>query len=205
MVKEYLLDGSIVFEDGTQLDNIDTVIYCTGYSASFPFWNATANGRPLWDYETGKLGNIYWHTFFQDFPTLGIVGMPRVLTFRSFEYQAIALARLFSDRNSLTLPPVEVQRRWEVEWAEKARKKGTKFHDISWDDGETVLWLDGLFRIAGLGTLTGKGRVPPVLDEELIWAVEHVKKYPLPGDSKEDNESQETEWASAKKDTLAFI
>ena len=215
-VREYLPDGRIVFEDGTYLDNIDTVIYCTGYNASFPFWNATANGRPLWDYQAGKLVNGYWHTFFQDFPTLGIVGMPRVLTFRSFEYQAIALARQFSDRNSLSLPPIEVQRRWESERLENARKKGTKFHDISWDDGETMVWLEGLFRIAGLGTLLGEGRIPPVMDEELIWAVEHVRKYPEPGESRDgnvqryiakhhDDESKELEMIRAIKDSLAFI
>lgn len=38
IVSEYVPeDGSIVFEDGTRLNDIDAVIYCTGYKASFPF------------------------------------------------------------------------------------------------------------------------------------------------------------------------
>ncbi|TVY73504.1 Thiol-specific monooxygenase, partial [Lachnellula suecica] len=137
IIKEYKHDGSIVFEDGSILDDVDTVIYCTGYKASFPFWNSKANGRPLWDYKANKQIKGYWHTFFQDFPTLAIVGLPRVLTFRSFEYQAIALARLFSGRNSRPLPPLKEQERWEREWEVKNRRQGRKFHDIEWETGET--------------------------------------------------------------------
>jgi hypothetical protein len=105
-IKEYQPDesgGTILFDDGTSLDDIDTVIYCTGYQSSYPFWNAEANGRPFYDYESNKLINNYWHTFIQDFPTLGVVGQQRALTFRSFEYQAITLARLFSGSNLPTL------------------------------------------------------------------------------------------------------
>ncbi len=215
-VKEYQSSGRIIFEDDSYLDDIDAVVYCTGYKASFPFWNAKANGRPLWDYEANKLIDGYWHTFFQDFPSLGIVGMPRVLTFRSFEYQAIALARLFSGRNSLPLPPKAEQRRWEREREERTRAEGLKFHDIAWDTGETFEWLGGLFDIAGLGTLKGEGRIPPALDKDLIWAVEHLRKYPEPGkesagqgDSEgSQTESPEDSWVLVKreqKDLLAFL
>jgi cation diffusion facilitator CzcD-associated flavoprotein CzcO len=113
IIKSFLPSGRIVFEDGTYLDDIDTVIYCTGYLPSYPFWNEKVNGRPLWDYQKNRILKGYHHTFFQDFKTLAIVGLPRTLTFRSFEYQAIALARLWSGRNSVGLPPVEEQIRWE--------------------------------------------------------------------------------------------
>ncbi|KAK6697127.1 hypothetical protein SNK05_013569 [Fusarium graminearum] len=83
VIKEYRLDGTIVFEDDSELADIDHVLYCTGYLPSYPFWNTQANGRPLFDYKKKKLINNYWHTFFQDIPNLAIVGMPRVLTFRA--------------------------------------------------------------------------------------------------------------------------
>lgn len=178
VIKEYLPSGRIVFDDDTYLDDVDAVLYCTGYKPSFPFWNVKANGRPLWDYEASKLIKTYWHTFFQDFKTLAIVGMPRTLTFRSFEYQAIALARLFSGRNALPLPPLKEQEKWETERARQTRSEGKKFHDIPWEEGHTIEWLEGFFRIAGLGTIRGEGLVPPVLTKELIWAVEHLRKYP---------------------------
>ncbi|KUJ06461.1 FAD/NAD(P)-binding domain-containing protein [Mollisia scopiformis] len=181
VISKYLPDGRIVFEDGTCLDNIDKIIYCTGYKASFPFWNEKANGRPMWDYEANKIIKGYWHTFFQDFENLAIVGLPRVLTFRSFEYQAIALARLYSGRNAASLPSVEVMKRWETETEENHKTENRKFHDVEWETGETKEWLQRFFAIAGLGTLTGEGRIPPVLDKDLVWAIEHLRKYPEPG------------------------
>jgi hypothetical protein len=181
IIREFHLDGRIEFEDGTYLDDIDKVIYCTGYKASYPFWNEKVNGRALYDYEGNKIIKTYWHTFFQDFQTLAIVGLPRVLTFRSFEYQAIALARLYSGRNKVPLPPLSEQQKWESERKEKREKEHKKFHDIEWETGETKEWLGRFFEIAGLGTLTGDGRVPPVLGKDLVWAIEHLRKYPEPG------------------------
>lgn len=201
IIKKFHLDGRIEFEDGSILDDIDTVIYCTGYRVSFPFWNIEANGRPLWDYEANKLIKGYWHTFFQDFPTLGIVGIQRALTFRSFEYQAVALARLFAGRNALPLPPLEEQQRWEHDREHHVKQAGQKFHDIVWEGGETFAFLGYLFRLAGLGTLTGEGRIPPVLGKELIWAVEHIRKYPEPGRKDEAGNDDETGQAQEQGDT----
>ncbi|KAI1472353.1 FAD/NAD(P)-binding domain-containing protein [Daldinia caldariorum] len=185
--------GSILFADGTRLEDVDAVIYATGYKPSFPFWNAAENGNsdddddgsnvsatPLWDYHQDKLAGNYWHTFFRAHPTLGIVGIPRALTFRSFEYQAVALARVFSGRNAAALPSGEEQARWERERLEVTRREGRRFHDINWENGETAEWFEGLFRIAGLSTLKGEGRIPPPLTEEVVWAVEHLRKYPEP-------------------------
>lgn len=186
IIKEFLPSGRIVFEDDTYLDDIDTVIYCTGYKASFPFWNSKNNGREFWDYEQNKLIKTYLHTFFQDFTTLAIVGVPRSLTFRSFEYQAIALARLFSGRQSIKLPPVEEQEKWEKDREERTKRDGLKYHDIGWDHNETMNWLGTLHDIAGLGLLTGEGMVPPVFSKEMKWAIENLKKYPEPGDGEDD-------------------
>ncbi|KAI1378947.1 putative dimethylaniline monooxygenase [Hypoxylon crocopeplum] len=221
IIREYDADsGRILFSDSTTLgpDDVDAVIYCTGYKPSFPFWNSTANGSPLWDYAKGKLVGNYWHTFFTRFPTLGVVGQPRVLTFRSFEYQAVALARLFSGRNAVPLPPAKEQEKWERDRLEYVRREGTKFHDITWETGETMEWLDGLFRIAGLGTLRGSGRIPPALTDELVWAIEHVRKYPEPGKGKESDtavlmgndqsDNKDSEWVLVdrrRKDLLGFL
>lgn len=215
MVKEYKSNGSIIFDDDTHLDDIDAVIYCTGYKVSFPFWNSKANGRPLWDYESNKLIKGYWHTFLQDIPTVAIVGLPRVLTFRSFEYQAIALARLWAGRNSTPLPSLAEQQAWESEREEQSRRNKTKFHEIGWENGETQEWLQKFFDIAGLGTFSGQGRIPPALSKDIIWAIENLKKYPESGRKKaKDNKeieptSHSTEdWVLVDrplKDLLAYI
>jgi hypothetical protein len=214
VVEKYLRTGEVVFEDDSILSDIDVVIYCTGYKASFPFWNVQANdGKPIWDYAEDHLAGSYWHTFFRDFPTLGIIGVPRVLTFRSFEYQAIALARLFAGRHAVPLPPKEEQERWERERWGRMSREGRKFHDIPWDNGETLDWLRGLFDLAGLPRLEGRGRYPPVLGDETRWAIEHVKKYPEPGSGNQNqsqNQSQDDEdWTMVSReaglDSLHFI
>jgi len=167
-------NGDVVFGDGSKLSLIDAIIYCTGYRPSFPFWNAKANGGPIYDYVKNGLIGTYQHTFFQKYPNLGIVGMPRVLTFRSFAYQAIALARFFAGRNALSLPPQEAQQRWEL-----VKRERRKFHDIPWVDGETMNWLRLLFETAGLPLLEGQRRCPPVLEYETLWAIEHVRNIPI--------------------------
>jgi hypothetical protein len=196
VVKEYRMDGRIVFDDESSVDGVDTVIYCTGYLPSFPFWDAKNNGREIWDYKKNKLAKTYLHTFFHDFKTLGIVGMPRVLTFRSFEYQAIALARLWSGRQTKDLPGLEVQERWEEEREILRKRQGKKFHDIEWETGETLGWLGELYEIAGLGKLTGEGRTPPVLGEEVRWAIENLRKYPEPGKDKDEKGRENVEGES---------
>ncbi|KAF2498173.1 FAD/NAD(P)-binding domain-containing protein [Lophium mytilinum] len=215
LITEYLPSGRILFEDGTFLDDIDTVIYSAGYQPSFPFWNERANGGPLWDYENGKVVGGYWHTFLHAYPTVGLVGVPRVLTFRSWEYQAITLARVFAGRLSKPLPPRAEQERWEWERAERTRREGQKFHDVRWETGETFGWLRALFEWAGLGTLEGEGRLPPALTREVVWAIEHLRKYPEPGKGGRDRDGDgekeggnEEEWVvvrEPKKDLLHFI
>lgn len=179
VIDEYQEDGTLLFSDGTSLTDVDAVIYCTGYKPSFPFWNEAANGGPLFDYRANRLVGSYQHTFFGDFPTLGIVGFPKVLTFRSFEYQAVALARLWSGRSARPLPPRREQRAWEQARAERTLARRQPFHDILWGE-ETDEFLGELFAFAGLTTLAGDGRLPPPLTRDLVWEYEHVLKWKLP-------------------------
>ncbi|KAK6440019.1 hypothetical protein LTR95_003752 [Oleoguttula sp. CCFEE 5521] len=161
MITSFREDGRTTFADDTVLDSddIDHVIYCTGYQPSFPWWDGE-NGAPLQSYHAHRLDRSYLHTFFVDYPTLGLIGMLRTLTFRSFEYQAIALARTFAGRSQKGLPEKE------------------KFHDIPWENGETLDYFHELYDIAGLPLLTREGKYPPVLDAETRWAVENIRKYP---------------------------
>lgn len=211
IIKEYRAStNNIIFEDDTVLSDVDAIIYCTGYKPSFPFWNTQANGVPIFDYAENRLLNFYQHTFSRTFPhTLGIVGLPRVVTFRSFEYQAVALARLFAGRNAIPLPPILEQDKWEKERLELVRRENRKFHDIQWDNGETMEWFRYLFDLSGLPVLEGLGRYPPLLGKETRWAIEHVRKYPEPGKSKEEEAQEQGDWvmvpAEYAKDSLHFI
>jgi hypothetical protein len=211
-VSEYRLDGTVVFTDGSVMQP-DKVIYCTGYKPSYPFWDAAANGRPLYDYTDDVLIQSYQHTFIDDLPTLAVVGLPRVLTFRSFEYQAIAIARLWSCRNKFSLPSIHERSLWRRQRACLCARDRRKFHQIDWETGETMEWFQYLFDLAGLPLLEGPGRCPPVLDHKTRWAIDHVRKYPEPGKKeREETEGRDgaviEDWVVVtreEKDLLHFI
>jgi hypothetical protein len=206
--------GDIVFKDGTKLKGteIDYVIYCTGYNPSFPFWNSKANGGPIWNYQHRRIIDNYQHTFFSHHPTLGIIGIPRTLTFRSFEYQAIALARLFAGRT--TLPDKAEMKRWYDHRIELVDREHRKFHDIPYGIKEVENYFRFFYDMAGLPDLLDVGKAPPVLDEETRWAIEHLFKYPR-HDKDGDGEDSHMEcdgdddWClvpdAAHRDILFFI
>lgn len=202
--------GTIFFADNTQLrhDELDYMIYCTGYKSSFPWWNSAKNGGDLWDYRGNRLIGNYLHTFFPAHPTLGIIGMPRTLTFRSFEYQAVALARILAGRNRNPLPSRREMLLWEQERIETCQREHKAFHDVPWENGETLNYFRALFDIAGLPTLEGGGRFPPVLDEETRWAVEHIRKYPEADDAAAESVDDSDGWVvvrRSRRDLLHFI
>jgi hypothetical protein len=198
--------GAIHFTDGTTLHDIDIIVYCTGYKPSFPFWNSANNFTPLYDYTNNKSVGIFQHTFSTRWPTsLGIIGLPRVLTFRSFEYQAIALARLFCGREAKPLPSALGMQDWEDKRVELCKNEGRPFHTILWDDGETMEWFRYMYELAGLPALEGLGRVPPVLGRRERWAYDNVKKYPEPG---KGGRKYSQEWMGVdnkRKDSAWFI
>ncbi|CAF3435022.1 unnamed protein product [Fusarium graminearum] len=174
VIKEYVAEtGQVIFDDGSFLDDIDHVIYCTGYKPSFPFWNVEANGGPLYDYDKAKLNDSFLHTFFRDHPTLGIIGFGETLAFRSYEYQAIALTRVLSGRNATPLSTAAEQEDWERSWAEHTKKEGFDFHTVDFRNGDLLKWYNDLSNIAGL-PLCGKGRVPPAFTDETMRQLENI-------------------------------
>ncbi|EME78128.1 uncharacterized protein MYCFIDRAFT_57535, partial [Pseudocercospora fijiensis CIRAD86] len=203
IITEYKSDGSILFSDGTSLSGIDKIIYCTGYQPSYPFWNTKSHGRDLYDYQNSRLINNFQHTFLHDFPTLAFIGVPRVLTFRSFEYQAVAIARFWSGRNSKPMPSITEQKVWE----ERRAGEGKRFHQLEWGNGETMDWFRWLYEFAGLPRIEGNGRCPPVLGERTRWAIEHVRKYPEGGEQAvvEDEEADWTIVRRERNDALWFL
>lgn len=70
--------------------------------------------------------------------------------------------------------------KWEND-RDKRGGKGRNSMIIEWEAGETMEWLGELFKVAGLGRLTGEGRTPPRLGRGVRWAVEHLRKYPEAG------------------------
>lgn len=83
-------DSGVVFEDGTVEENIDTVIFCTGYKTKFPFLPASLSEGPNKEFTLYK--RVFPPSLSQ--PTLAIMG-------------------LFQAKGPI-MPIVEMQARWAV-------------------------------------------------------------------------------------------
>nr|GMC71980.1 flavin-containing monooxygenase FMO GS-OX-like 9 [Ipomoea batatas] len=91
-------DGRVLFVDGSSII-ADTILYCTGYSYSFPFLDT--KGMVVVDDD--RVGPLYEHTFPPSLaPSLSFIGIPRKLIgFPFFESQAIWIAQLLSGKRRL--------------------------------------------------------------------------------------------------------
>ncbi|KAI3406320.2 hypothetical protein KGF56_000801 [Candida oxycetoniae] len=169
-------DGIIVtFEDGTTIENPNHIIYCTGYSFSYPFLNRFFNNAI-----TNKgvtVNNLYQHTFLVSEPLITIIGVPiDGISFRVFEYQAILLSRYLTGK--VQLPSRSQQLEWVQERFE-AKQNTRSFHTIGAEDA-----LNYVHTLTNLGNVSKKcnlGREFPTLtaDDVLMYkqAGEKLKKF----------------------------
>ncbi|KAL8457568.1 hypothetical protein ACS0TY_035435 [Phlomoides rotata] len=91
-------DGRVVFTDASWII-ADTIIYCTGYSYSFPFLDTKGIVRV----DDGRVGPLYEHTFPPSLaPSLSFIGIPKkIIGFPFFESQAKWIAQLLSGKKRL--------------------------------------------------------------------------------------------------------
>ncbi|PWY66384.1 dimethylaniline monooxygenase [Aspergillus sclerotioniger CBS 115572] len=123
---------------------IDKVIFATGYKPSYPFLTpspVTAHNR---------VAGFYQHIFSITDPSLALVGQIRAaLSFRVYEYQAVAVARFFANRGG-GLPGRLEQEEWELERL-KTKGNGVAFHEIKPEFGEYFEVLRGIAGGDGVG------------------------------------------------------
>lgn len=128
--------GTIEFEDGSTVEGFDRIIFGTGYRLSYPFLIP----NPVTP--QNRLAGFYQHVFNIADPSLTVVGQVKAaLSFRVYEYQAVAVARFLAGR--AILPPVTEQKEWEVK---RLEYKGptNNFHEIKPDLEEYFTWLRNL-------------------------------------------------------------
>ncbi|KAI8995016.1 hypothetical protein BDB01DRAFT_775022 [Pilobolus umbonatus] len=109
-------DHSILFEDNSTLDDVDEIIFCTGYVASYGFLNGLLTTPKKNEQEEsndiasekrvvtdGKFPlNVYKETFFISDPTLAFVGIQRPFsTPVHLDGQSHAVARVWSGHAKL--------------------------------------------------------------------------------------------------------
>lgn len=148
----------LTLKDGTILDQIDKIIFCTGYHSSYPFLpsppippsssssvvrdsNNNDDTLHLLITDGTMTHNLHKDIFYIPDPTLSFIGVPfHCATFSLFEFQAIALAAVYAGR--ARLPTEDAMR---AEYTERLRRKGTGrgFHSLLTEEVDYVRDLVG--------------------------------------------------------------
>ena len=151
---------TVRFKSGQTLDQIDTIVLCTGYLMVLPF---------LPDYTKEELSetaivtngqqfhNLHQDIFFIPDPTLAFVGVSfYTATFTLFEFQAIAVAAFFS--RVAELPSTESMR---AEYQNRVDLKGhgRSFHSLKGEEEsyvkQIVEWINTSRAAKGLSPIEG--------------------------------------------------
>lgn len=140
---------TVYFTDGSKIDNVDYIIFGTGYDFSLPW-------LPSVQIRNRRILGTYLHVFKQDDPTLLFVGAVSAgFTFRVFEFQAVVAARSLAGRAKL--PPQHVQKQWEQDRLKKVGD-GQPFFKVAPDFEE---YFNSLWEIAGNPAPGEPGRYLP--------------------------------------------
>ncbi|KAF9873047.1 thiol-specific monooxygenase [Colletotrichum karsti] len=178
--------GRITFSDKSTVDDVDIVLFATGYDFSFPF-------LPKLKVENRRIPGLYQHVFHVDDPTLAFVGMVTGgFTFRVFEWQAVAAARVFAGRGKL--PPRPEMEKWEQDRLIK-RGDGIPFFTLSPDFEE---YFEALRSIAGEPGAGTTGRVLPKFDSKWLEAFSQVINARVDWWKKETKKAEERRTVAVK-------
>ncbi|RGP78813.1 dimethylaniline monooxygenase [Fusarium longipes] len=147
-----VVNRTIHLENGDTINNVDHIIFGTGYSWTLPF-------LPNVPVRNNRVPDLYQHVVWRHDPTLLFVGAVQAgLTFKVFEWQAVYAARLLAGRG--TLPSQEEMQRWEEDRI-KTRDDGAKFALIFPDFED---YFESLRKLAG--EANGVGRHLPKFRRE---------------------------------------
>ena len=190
-IAEFLPESSgtraVRFVDGRVEENIDAILFATGYYYSFPFLSSLEFKL----ISTGeRVQHLYKHLFFIDDPTISFIGIPsKIIPFRTQEGQGAIVARVWAGR--LELPSALEMSRWEEDMIAE-RGAGKAFHvlpfpkDLDYHN-EFVEWAT---RATGRG-----GKMPVKWSAKERWARERFpaikKAFADKGDARHDTETLE--------------
>ncbi|KAI0204870.1 putative dimethylaniline monooxygenase [Astrocystis sublimbata] len=154
--------GRINFADGSTADDVDLVLFGTGYEFSFP-------AIPDVKVKNGRIPGLYEHVFSIEDPSLVLIGMVYAgFGIRVFEWQAVAVARVLAGRAKL--PSREEMRKWE---ADRVAKIGDNVSFLGLIPDFEVHY-EALRDIAGDPQPGTEGRVLPKYDPawgEAFWGM----------------------------------
>lgn len=151
-IKELGNDGSVTFVDGTVVDNIDIVMYATGYKYNFPFMDGI-DGAPC--VEDNRVYPCFQHVFPPTLaPWVSFVGLPwKVVPFPQFQLQSRWIGACLN--GSAELPTPEAMQEHVDAWCQALDKQGIEkryTHRMNPDSqGEYNNWLASQVHEDGTG------------------------------------------------------
>lgn len=174
-IAEYLPSTrGVKFTDGRMENDIDAIVYCTGYLYSYPFLSTL---EPELVDSGLRTKDIYRDIFSITHPTLAFVALgKKVFPLPLSEAQGAAIAKIWA--NKLVLPDVEVMREAERKLLQERGEAGFHVQGYPFD----LEYINGLHEwVLSAKTVPGEGKEPPFWDKKAFWIreryVEMRKKF----------------------------
>ncbi|KAK6080400.1 allantoate permease [Seiridium cupressi] len=178
--------GRVSFADGSWVDDVDVVLYATGYEFSFPF---LPDVKPV----NRRIPGLYQHVFKTDNPSLAFIGMVTgCFGIRAFEWQAVAMARVFAGHAKL--PNREDMEKWELNRLEQVGD-GCAFWNLMPEFEE---YFEAYRALAGEPAAGTTGRVLPKYDPAWAQVFWEFIGYRIRWWLKDAEDALETELVPAK-------
>jgi thioredoxin reductase len=158
----------VMLMDGTEIEAVDTIVFCTGYLYSFPFFH---NLKPSPIVEGAMVHGTYLHLLYTAHPSLCFLALPKkIIPFPVAEAQAAVVARIYSGR--LALPLTAIMKAWESGQMIKTATPD-RFHVFdSLQDGKYINYMiDWALKATKRDQLEneGQGKIPEKWGPEQFW------------------------------------
>lgn len=169
------------FANGRVENDIDAVIFCTGFHYSYPFLQSL--NPPIVVPSGSHAAHLWEHILYTADPTLGFLSIPqRVVPFPIAEAQSAVIARIWSGR--LAAPSRQEMDAW-VENEHKLRGEGKAIHLMVFPTD--VDYINRLYDYCTTATKApelglendGEGKKPPYWGLDKRWVRERVPKIKI--------------------------
>ena len=152
------------FRDGHLEDDVDAVLFCTGYLYSYPFLSSL---RPALIEDGSRTKHVYKHMFYKHQPTLAFVALPqRIIPFPFAECQAAIIARVWANR--LKLPSLAEMNDWEERLLED-RGSEKMFHVMHFPRDADYMEELRRWSLRAAPASNGLGKMPPTWTDRERW------------------------------------
>ena len=170
-------ERSVRLADGTVEQDVDSVVFCTGYHYSFPFLRSLE--PPVVVRDGSHADQLWEHMLYAPDPTLAFLSIPqRIVPFPVSEAQSSVIARIWADR--LPAPPRREMDKWIADMKEETGGGSKALHNLA--TPRDINYINrlhdrsmGARRVAGLEN-DGAGKTPPYWDAEKAWTRE---RFPM--------------------------